>query len=138
VLKERASFRGCNSSNALTKAGQRQGTPFAGVPCLLAVDFQDQFQVFLEGALGIRHSTDQLVPRRSINTDAFAPSIDVIGKKIRAHDETLDPFNRFSESESDTVHDVFRQGEVVESKNPRQRGYHIEGRTSPPRIMRPS
>ncbi|MGA8489486.1 MAG: hypothetical protein WB711_03630 [Terriglobales bacterium] len=35
-----------------------------------------------------------------INTDAFAPSIAVIGKQILAPGETLDVFNPFSEFES--------------------------------------
>jgi len=37
--------------------------------------------------LGVYDSTHQLVLRRSINTDAFAASIDVIGKKTLAPDE---------------------------------------------------
>jgi len=51
--------------------------------------------------LGVYDSTHQLVLRRSINTDAFAASIDVIGKKTLAPDEILDVFNPFSEFESD-------------------------------------
>ena len=51
--------------------------------------------------LSVYDSTHQLVLRRSINTDAFAASIDVIGKKTLAPDETLDVFNPFSEFESD-------------------------------------
>src|ERR1035438_2048751 len=45
-------------------------------------------------------SAHQLVLRKSINTDAFAPSIIVIGKQILAPGETLDVFNPFSEFES--------------------------------------
>ena len=39
----------------------------------------------------------QLVMRKSINTDALAPSITVIGKQTLAPGETLDIFNPFSE-----------------------------------------
>ncbi len=45
-------------------------------------------------------SASQLVLRRSVNTDAFAPSIAVIGKQILAPGETLDVFNPFPEFES--------------------------------------
>jgi hypothetical protein len=45
-------------------------------------------------------SAHQLVLRQSINTDAFAPSIIVIGKQTLAAGETLDVFNPFSEFES--------------------------------------
>jgi hypothetical protein len=45
-------------------------------------------------------SAHDLVMRKSINTDAFAPSIAVIGKQILAPGETLDVFNPFSEFES--------------------------------------
>ena len=45
-------------------------------------------------------SASQLALRRSVNTDAFAPSIAVIGKQILAPGETLDVFNPFSEFES--------------------------------------
>jgi Peptidase family M23 len=50
--------------------------------------------------LNVYDSAHQLVLRRSINTDAFAPSIAVIGKQILAPGETLDVFNPFSEFES--------------------------------------
>jgi hypothetical protein len=50
--------------------------------------------------LNIYDSGHQLVLRKSINTDAFAPSIAVIGKQILAPGETLDVFNPFSEFES--------------------------------------
>ena len=45
-------------------------------------------------------SAHDLVLRKSINTDAFAPSIALIGKQILAPGETLDVFNPFSEFES--------------------------------------
>jgi hypothetical protein len=50
--------------------------------------------------LGVYDSAHQLVLRKSINTDAFAPSIAVIGKQTLAPTETLDVFNPFSEFES--------------------------------------
>jgi hypothetical protein len=50
--------------------------------------------------LSIYHSAHQLVLRKSINTDAFAPSIAVIGKQTLKPGETLDVFNPFSEFES--------------------------------------
>lgn len=50
--------------------------------------------------LSVYDSAHQLVLRKSINTDAFAPSIAVIGKQILAPGETLDVFNPFSEFES--------------------------------------
>jgi hypothetical protein len=50
--------------------------------------------------LSVYDSAHQLVLRTSINTDAFAPSIAVIGKQILAPGETLDVFNPFSEFES--------------------------------------
>jgi hypothetical protein len=42
-------------------------------------------------------SAHRLVLRKSLNTDAFAPSIAVIGKQILAPGETLDVFNPFPE-----------------------------------------
>jgi len=45
-------------------------------------------------------SARQLILRKSINTDAFAPRIAVIGKQILAPAEALDVFNPFSEFES--------------------------------------
>jgi hypothetical protein len=50
--------------------------------------------------LSVYDSAHQLVLRKSINTDAFAPSIAVIGKQILAPGETLDVFNPFPEFES--------------------------------------
>lgn len=50
--------------------------------------------------LSVYDSAHQLVRRQSINTDAFAPSIGVIGKQILAPGETLDVFNPFPEFES--------------------------------------
>jgi hypothetical protein len=50
--------------------------------------------------LGVYDPTHQLVLRKSINTDAFATSIAVIGKQTLAPGETLDVFNPFSEFES--------------------------------------
>jgi hypothetical protein len=50
--------------------------------------------------LSVYGPTHQLVLRKSINTDAFAPSIAVIGKQILAPGETLDVFNPFFEFES--------------------------------------
>jgi hypothetical protein len=50
--------------------------------------------------LSVYDPAHQLVLRKSINTDAFAPSIAVIGKPILAPAETLDVFNPFSEFES--------------------------------------
>jgi hypothetical protein len=50
--------------------------------------------------VSVYDSASQLVLRRSVNTDAFAPSIAVIGKQILAPGETLDVFNPFSEFES--------------------------------------
>ena len=50
--------------------------------------------------LSVYDSAHDLVLRKSINTDAFAPSIAVIGKQILAPGETLDVFNPFSEFES--------------------------------------
>jgi hypothetical protein len=50
--------------------------------------------------LSVYDSAHHLVLRRSINTDAFAPSITVIGKQMLASGETLDVFNPFYEFES--------------------------------------
>ena len=50
--------------------------------------------------LSVYDPAHQLVLRKSINTDAFAPSIAVIGKPILAPAETLNVFNPFSEFES--------------------------------------
>lgn len=50
--------------------------------------------------LSLYDSSRKLVLRKSINTDAFAPSITVIGKQVLAPYETLDVFNPFSEFES--------------------------------------
>ena len=50
--------------------------------------------------LSVYDSAHLLVLQKSINTDAFAPSIAVIGKEILAPGETLDVFNPFSEFES--------------------------------------
>ena len=50
--------------------------------------------------LSVYDSARQLVRRQSINTDAFAPSIVVIGRRILAPGETLDVFNPFFEFES--------------------------------------
>ncbi len=50
--------------------------------------------------LSVYDSAHDLVLRKSINTDAFAPSIAVIGKQILVPGETLDVFNPFSEFES--------------------------------------
>lgn len=47
--------------------------------------------------LDIYDSTHKLVLRKSINTDAFAPSIDTIGKRTMAPGEVLDIFNPFFE-----------------------------------------
>ncbi len=50
--------------------------------------------------LSVYDSANQLALRRSLNTDAFAPSIAVIGKQVLAAGETLDVFNPFFEFES--------------------------------------
>jgi hypothetical protein len=50
--------------------------------------------------LTVYDSAHELVLRKSINTDAFAPSIAVIGKQLLTSGETLDVFNPFSEFES--------------------------------------
>jgi hypothetical protein len=50
--------------------------------------------------LSVYDSAHDLVLRKSINTDAFAPSIAAIGKQILAPGDTLDAFNPFSEFES--------------------------------------
>jgi hypothetical protein len=50
--------------------------------------------------LSVYDPAHQLVLRKSINTDAFAPSIAVIGKQILEPADTLDVFNPFSEFES--------------------------------------
>ena len=50
--------------------------------------------------LSVYDSAHDLVLRKSINTDAFAPSIAVIGKQLLAPGETLDVFNPFSQFES--------------------------------------
>jgi hypothetical protein len=50
--------------------------------------------------LSVYDSANQLALRRSLNTDAFAPSITVIGKQVLAAGETLDVFNPFFEFES--------------------------------------
>ena len=50
--------------------------------------------------LSVYDAAHQLVLRKSINTDAFAPSISVIGNQVLAPGETLDVFNPFSEFES--------------------------------------
>ncbi|MGA9511683.1 MAG: M23 family metallopeptidase [Candidatus Sulfotelmatobacter sp.] len=50
--------------------------------------------------LSVYDPAHQLVLRKSINTDAFAPSIAVIGKQRLSPGETLDVFNPFSEFES--------------------------------------
>lgn len=53
-----------------------------------------------EVELSIFDSTLHLVLRKSINSDAFAPSIAVIGTQILKTGESLDVFNPFSEFES--------------------------------------
>jgi hypothetical protein len=50
--------------------------------------------------LSVYDSSHQLVLRKSLNTDAFAPSIEVIGKQILASGQSLDLFNPFTEFES--------------------------------------
>jgi hypothetical protein len=50
--------------------------------------------------LSVYDSGRQLELRKSLNTDALAPSIAVIGKQVFAPGETLDVFNPFSEFES--------------------------------------
>src|ERR1700693_1296183 len=50
--------------------------------------------------LSVYASAHQLVRRKALNTDAFAPSIAVIGGQVFAPGETLDVFNPFSEFES--------------------------------------
>jgi len=50
--------------------------------------------------LSVYDSAHQLALRKAINTDAFAPSIAVIGRQVFAPGETLDVFNPFSEFES--------------------------------------
>jgi hypothetical protein len=50
--------------------------------------------------LNVYDPARHLLLRKSINTDAFAPSIGVIGKQILQPAETLDLFNPFSEFES--------------------------------------
>ena len=50
--------------------------------------------------LSVYDSAHQLVLRKSVNTDAFAPSIAVIGSQVLAPGKTLDVFNPFSEFES--------------------------------------
>lgn len=50
--------------------------------------------------LSVYDSAHQLVLRKALNTDAFAPSIAVIGGQVFAPGETLDVFNPFSEFES--------------------------------------
>lgn len=50
--------------------------------------------------LSVFDSAHQLALRKSINTDAFAPSIAVIGKQVLAPGETLDVFNPFSQFEA--------------------------------------
>ena len=49
--------------------------------------------------LSVYDPAHQLVLRKSINTDAFAPSITVIGKQTLAPGEALDVFNPFPEFE---------------------------------------
>jgi hypothetical protein len=49
--------------------------------------------------LSVYDSAHRLVLRKSVNTDAFAPSIVVIGKQTLAPGESLDLFNPFSEFE---------------------------------------
>ena len=50
--------------------------------------------------LAVYDSTHSLVTVKSLNTDAFAPSIAVIGKQTMAPDEHLDVFNPFFRFES--------------------------------------
>jgi len=50
--------------------------------------------------LSVYDSAHQLVLRKSVNTDAFAPSIAVIGKQTLKAGETLGVFNPFFEFES--------------------------------------
>lgn len=50
--------------------------------------------------LSVYDSSRNLLLRKSVNTDAFVPSIAVVGKQILAPSETLDVFNPFSEFES--------------------------------------
>jgi hypothetical protein len=50
--------------------------------------------------VSVYDSTHHVALRKSINTDAFAPSIAVIGKQTLAPQESLDIFNPFSEFES--------------------------------------
>jgi len=52
--------------------------------------------------LSVYDASRRLALRKSINTDAFAPSIAVIGKQVMAPGETLDVFNPFPQFE-DTV-----------------------------------
>jgi hypothetical protein len=48
--------------------------------------------------LSVYDSAHQLELPKSVNTDAFAPSIAVIGKQVLEPGETLDVFNPFSKS----------------------------------------
>jgi Peptidase family M23 len=50
--------------------------------------------------LSVYDSKRQLALRKSINTDAFAPSIAVIGKQVVTPGQSLDIFNPFSEFDS--------------------------------------
>lgn len=50
--------------------------------------------------LSVYDSGNRLVLRKSINTDAFAPSIAVIGKQVLSPGQSADVFNPFSEFES--------------------------------------
>ena len=50
--------------------------------------------------LSVYDSAHHLALRKSLNTDAFAPSIAVIGSQVLAPGKTLDVFNPFSEFES--------------------------------------
>ncbi len=50
--------------------------------------------------LAVYDSTHSLVMMKSLNTDAFAPSIEVIGKQTMAPGEHLDVFNPFFRFES--------------------------------------
>lgn len=77
----------------------RDGTRFVNFDMILT----NQSEVTLRLAkieISVFDAAQALVLRRALNTDAFAPSIAVIGKQVLAPGESLDVFNPFPEFEA--------------------------------------
>lgn len=67
---------------------------------LIVTNISRQTLRISEIQLDVFDAEQQLVLQRSLNTDALAPSINVIGKQILSPGETIDVFNPFFEFES--------------------------------------